>query len=103
MNRLFFLLFLLFFKVRFVKFCKGQVNSQLASEQAFLEAVSLRSKWEREIDEQCEKLQQWRANNKKVNGGKDFGQRLTSLTNFKMKEHNQNFKFQNYRSFTVGL
>ena len=67
------------------------MNSQLASEQAFLEAVTLRSKWERDIEEQCEKLQQWRADNKRLNGGKDFGQRLTSLTNFKMKEQGKCF------------
>ena len=73
--------------VNSIQQAKGQVNSQLATEQAHLEALSLRTQWEKEIEEECEKLQQWRVVNSESEGVKsEFGVKITQLTNFKMKE-----------------
>ena len=78
--------------VHSIQQAKGQVNSQLASEQAHLEALSLRTKWEQEIETECEKLQKWRLQNQEQNiRSTDFGPRITQLTNFKMKEQGRCF------------
>lgn len=78
--------------VHSIQQAKGQVNSQLASEQAHLEALSLRTQWEQEIEAECEKLQQWRIDNQDQSvQNTDFGPRITQLTNFKMKEQGKCF------------
>ncbi|CAG5098825.1 Oidioi.mRNA.OKI2018_I69.XSR.g16010.t1.cds [Oikopleura dioica] len=76
---------------------QGQLNSQLASDQARLEAAKARVEWEKEVDEQCEKLQKWRLNyNKSANretqrSGSDFGHLIQELNAFKIKEQGKCF------------
>lgn len=74
---------------------QGQLNSQLASDQARLEAVKARAQWEKEVDEQCEKLQKWRLNHQKTGrdtqGRSDFGHLIQELNAFKIKEQGKCF------------
>ena len=72
------------------------MNSQLASDQARLEAAKARVEWEKEVDEQCEKLQKWRLNyqksgNRDTQGRSDFGHLIQELNAFKIKEQGKCF------------
>ncbi|CBY37663.1 unnamed protein product [Oikopleura dioica] len=75
---------------------QGQLNSQLATDQARLEAAKARVEWEKEVDEQCEKLQKWRLNyqksgNRDTQGRSDFGHLIQELNAFKIKEQGKCF------------
>lgn len=79
--------------VHSIQQAKGQVNSRLASEQVRMETISRRTEWEKEIEVECEKLQEWRVNNidQKTLPQSDFGPKITQLNNFKIKEQGKCF------------
>jgi hypothetical protein len=58
-----------------------------------METISRRTEWEKEIEVECEKLQEWRVNNidQKTLPQSDFGPKITQLNNFKIKEQGKCF------------
>ena len=75
--------------VQSIRQASSSVNTSLASEQQRLEVLSVKSNWQKEVSQECEKLSDWRCQNRPIgeNGKKtkpdlgnrnsDFGPQVT--------------------------
>ena len=72
------------------------VNTSLASEQQRLEVLSVKSNWQKEVAQECEKLSDWRCQNRPIgnengkmtkpdlgNRNSDFGPQVTQESFYK--------------------
>ena len=76
------------------------VNTSLASEQQRLEVLSVKSNWQKEVAQECEKLSDWRCQNRPIgnengkmtkpdlgNRNSDFGPQVTQESFHKDTRH----------------
>ena len=75
--------------VQSIRQASSSVNTSLASEQQRLEVLSVKSNWQKEVSQECEKLSDWRCQNRPIgengkltkpdlgNRNSDFGPQVT--------------------------
>ena len=52
--------------VQSIRQASSSVNTSLASEQQRLEVLSVKSNWQKEVSQECEKLSDWRCQNRPI-------------------------------------
>ena len=71
--------------VQDIRHNSSSVNTKLVSEQQRLEALRVKSVWTRDVQNEIEKLVEWRRE-KRETTSQEFGPQITHLTNYVIKE-----------------